>query len=74
MRHLSAFIMEMNLSPAGLHRSELTAGEIADEMDKERKYLQLTAADYLVRVNEIRTKKGVALLQGMLEYYRAQYK
>ena len=66
-------------------------------MEKERKYLQLTAAEYLIRVNEIRYddtqipnqkiyhliqfffayfrgKKGVNLLQQMLEYYKAQYK
>ena len=59
---------------SGLHRSELTAGEIADEMEKERKYLQLTTSEYLVRANEIRTKKGVNLLQQMLEYYKAQLK
>ena len=59
---------------AGLHRSEITAGEIADELDKERKYLQLTTAEYLVRMNEIRTKKGVNLLQQMLEYYKSQLK
>ncbi len=43
-------------------------------MDKERKYLQLTTADYLIRTNEIRTKKGVNLLQQMLEYYKSQLK
>jgi Arf-GAP/SH3 domain/ANK repeat/PH domain-containing protein len=52
----------------------LTPGEIADEMDKERKYLQLTTAEYLIKINEIRTKKGVNLLQQMLEYYREQFK
>lgn len=56
----------------GLHRSDLTAGEIADEMDKERKYLQLTTTEYLIKLNEIRTKKGVHLLQNLLDYYRAQ--
>ena len=59
---------------AGLHRSEFVAGEIAEDLDKERKYLQLTAADYLIKVNECRTKKGVNLLQQMLDYYQAQYK
>jgi hypothetical protein len=57
-----------------LHRSEFTAGEIAEEMEKERKYLQLTTADYLIKVNEIRTKKSVDLLQHLLEYYKAQYR
>jgi Arf-GAP/SH3 domain/ANK repeat/PH domain-containing protein len=59
---------------AGLHRGDLTAGEIADEMDKERKYLQLSMAEYLIRVNEIKSKKGVQLLNQMLEYYKAQCK
>ena len=38
---------------AGMIRSELAAGEIAEEMDKERKYLQIAIADYMVKVNEI---------------------
>lgn len=59
---------------AGLHRSELTAGEIAEEMEKERKYLQLTTAEYLLKVNEIRSKKGVDLLEQMVDYYKAQHK
>ena len=58
----------------GLHRSELTAGEIADEMEKERKYLQLTTSEYLLRINEIRTKKGADLLQHLIKYYHAQHK
>lgn len=57
---------------AGMIRSELTAGEIAEETDKERKYLQIAAADYLVKVNEIKTKKGVEMLQHLVDYYRAQ--
>merc|ERR1711963_815509 len=59
---------------AGLHRSELTAGEIAEEMDKERKYLQLTTTEYLLKVNEVRSKKGVDLIEQLLEYYKAQHK
>ena len=57
---------------AGMIRSELTPGEIAEDLDKERKYLQIAIADYLVKVNEIKTKKGVELLQHLVEYYRAQ--
>ena len=49
-------------------------GEFADEMEKERKYLQLTTSDYLLRINEIRTKKGVDLLQHLIKYYHAQQK
>ena len=57
---------------AGMIRSELTAGEIAEEMDKERKYLQIAIADYMVKVNEIKTKKGVELLEHLVDYYKAQ--
>merc|ERR1719323_390128 len=57
---------------AGMIRSELTAGEIAEDLDKERKYLQIATADYMVKVNEIKTKKNVELLQHLIEYYRAQ--
>ena len=59
---------------AGLHRSELSAGEIAEEMEKERKYLQLTTSEYLLKINEIRTKKGVDFIEQLLDYYKAQHK
>jgi len=59
---------------AGLHKSELTAGEIAEEMEKERKYLQLTTSEYLLKINEIRTKKGVDFIEQLLDYYKAQHK
>ena len=59
---------------AGLHKSELTAGEIAEEMEKERKYLQLTTSEYLLKINEIRSKKGVEFIKHLLEYYKAQHK
>jgi len=57
---------------AGMIRSELTAGEIAEDLEKERKYLQIATADYLIKVNEIKTKKGVELLQHLVDYYQAQ--
>jgi len=59
---------------AGLHRSELTAGEIAEEMEKERKYLQLTTTEYLLKLNDIRSIKGVDLIEKLLEYYKSQHK
>lgn len=57
---------------AGMIRSELTAGEIAEDLEKERKYLQIATADYLIKANEIKTKKGVELLQHLVDYYHAQ--
>nr|CAH7733807.1 unnamed protein product [Callosobruchus chinensis] len=57
---------------AGLIRSEVTAAEIADEMEKERRLFQLAMCEYLIKYNEIKTKKGIDLLQSLVEYYHAQ--
>lgn len=59
---------------AGLIRTEITAAEVADEMEKERRLFQLQMCEYLIKVNEIKTKKGIELLQHLVEYYHAQTK
>ncbi|RWS08892.1 arf-GAP with SH3 domain: ANK repeat and PH domain-containing protein 2-like protein [Dinothrombium tinctorium] len=56
----------------GLIRTEISPAEIAEEMDKERKMYQLQMCEYLIKVNEIKTKKGVELLQHLVDYYHAQ--
>lgn len=57
---------------AGFIRTEVTSAEIADEMEKERKLFQLQMCEYLIKFNEIKTKKGIDLLQNLVEYYHAQ--
>ncbi|XP_020711402.1 arfGAP with SH3 domain, ANK repeat and PH domain-containing protein isoform X2 [Athalia rosae] len=57
---------------AGLIRTEVTPAEVADEMEKERRMFQLQMCEYLIKVNEIKTKKGIELLQHLVEYYHAQ--
>ncbi|XP_048489063.1 arfGAP with SH3 domain, ANK repeat and PH domain-containing protein isoform X2 [Plutella xylostella] len=57
---------------AGLIRTEVTPAEIADEMEKERRLFQLQMCEYLIKFNEIKTKKGIELLQHLVEYYHAQ--
>jgi Arf-GAP/SH3 domain/ANK repeat/PH domain-containing protein len=57
---------------AGLFRADVSSAEIAEELDKERKMFQLQMCDYLLKVNEIKTKKGVELLQHLIEFYHAQ--
>ncbi|XP_042212207.1 arf-GAP with SH3 domain, ANK repeat and PH domain-containing protein 1-like isoform X1 [Homarus americanus] len=59
---------------AGFFRLEVNASEIAEEMSKERKMFQLQMCDYLIKVNEIKTKKGVEFLQKLVEYYHAYCK
>lgn len=58
----------------GMIRSEVSAAEIAEEMEKERRVFQLQMCEYLIKFNEIKTKKGIELLQHLVEYYHAQNK
>ncbi|XP_026093405.1 arf-GAP with SH3 domain, ANK repeat and PH domain-containing protein 1-like isoform X3 [Carassius auratus] len=56
----------------GMIRTEITGAEIAEEMEKERRLFQLQMCEYLIKVNEIKTKKGVDLLQNLIKYYHGQ--
>lgn len=56
----------------GMVRTEISPAEIAEELDKEKKWLQLQMCEYLLKANEIKTKKGVELLQHLVDYYHAQ--
>uniref|UniRef100_A0A8C2Q0T1 ArfGAP with SH3 domain, ankyrin repeat and PH domain 2b n=1 Tax=Cyprinus carpio TaxID=7962 RepID=A0A8C2Q0T1_CYPCA len=56
----------------GLIRTEVSGGEIAEEMEKERRLFQLQMCEYLIKVNEIKVKKGVDLLQNLIKFFHAQ--
>ncbi|KPP80191.1 arf-GAP with SH3 domain, ANK repeat and PH domain-containing protein 2-like, partial [Scleropages formosus] len=56
----------------GMVRTEVSGGEIAEELEKERRMFQLQMCEYLIRVNEIKTKKGVDLLQNLIKHYYSQ--
>ncbi|TRY91496.1 hypothetical protein DNTS_029473 [Danionella cerebrum] len=56
----------------GMVRTEVSGGEIAEEMEKERRMFQLHMCEYLIKVNEIKTKKGVDLLQNLIKHYYSQ--
>lgn len=93
-------------------RTEISGAEIAEEMEKERRFFQLQMCEvridsfhwrilscgcnrhflcsvcvcvyasvssigllqYLLKVNEIKIKKGVDLLQNLIKYFHAQCK
>ncbi|KAH0619025.1 hypothetical protein JD844_018628 [Phrynosoma platyrhinos] len=58
----------------GMVRTEVVGGEIAEEMEKERRMFQLHMCEYLIKVNEIKTKKGVDLLQNNINHCNSQFK
>ncbi|CAH2292607.1 arf-GAP with SH3 domain, ANK repeat and PH domain-containing 2-like isoform X1 [Pelobates cultripes] len=56
----------------GMVRNEVAGGEIAEEMEKERRMFQLQMCEYLIKVNEIKSKKGADLLQNLIKHYTSQ--
>ncbi|XP_060766381.1 arf-GAP with SH3 domain, ANK repeat and PH domain-containing protein 1 isoform X2 [Neoarius graeffei] len=56
----------------GMVRTEVSGGEIAEELEKERRMFQLQMCEYLIKVNEIKSKKGVDLLQNLVKHYYSQ--
>lgn len=55
----------------GMVRTEVSPAEIADEMEKERRFYQLQTCEYLLKYKEVKTKTGIELLQHLIEYYHA---
>ncbi|NWX24676.1 ASAP1 protein, partial [Aegotheles bennettii] len=56
----------------GMVKSGVSGVEIAEEMEKERRTFQLNMCEYLIKVNEIKTKKGIGLLQNHIKHCSSQ--
>ncbi|KAM5286177.1 arf-GAP with SH3 domain, ANK repeat and PH domain-containing protein 1-like [Hipposideros larvatus] len=52
--------------------TEIAGAETSKKMEQERHLFQLQMCEYLIKVNETKTKKSVDLLQNLIEYNRAQ--
>lgn len=57
---------------AGLIRTTVSGPEIAEEMEKERRMFQLQMCEYLIKVNEIKSKKGAEMIQHLVEFFRSE--
>jgi len=44
----------------------------SEETEKERKMFMYQSCEYLIKANEVKVKKGVELVQHLIEYYHAQ--
>nr|XP_032810792.1 arf-GAP with SH3 domain, ANK repeat and PH domain-containing protein 1-like [Petromyzon marinus] len=57
----------------GMIRNEITGAEIAEDLEKERRMFQLQMCEYLIKVNDINTKKGVDIMHSFILYFQTQY-
>uniref|UniRef100_A0A8C3AN58 Un-named sa1614 n=1 Tax=Cyclopterus lumpus TaxID=8103 RepID=A0A8C3AN58_CYCLU len=55
----------------GMVRNEVSGAEVAEDLEKERRSFQLSMCEYLIKVNEIKTKRGVDLLQNLIKHYHS---
>uniref|UniRef100_UPI00358F0F9D arf-GAP with SH3 domain, ANK repeat and PH domain-containing protein 1-like isoform X1 n=2 Tax=Myxine glutinosa TaxID=7769 RepID=UPI00358F0F9D len=53
-------------------RGEILGAEVAEEMQKERRLFQLHMCEYLIKANDIKSKKGVDFLQNLIKYYHTE--
>lgn len=55
----------------GMVRTEVSGAEMAEELHNERRSFQLSMCEYLIKVNEIKTKRGVDLLHNLNKHYHS---
>ncbi|KAL5105730.1 Arf-GAP with SH3 domain ANK repeat and PH domain-containing protein 1 [Taenia crassiceps] len=57
------------MKETGLYTPESFTVEMAENLEKERRRLQLEVCEYFIKVNEVKSKKGSDFLQHLVDFY-----
>ncbi|BHF83850.1 Arf-GAP with SH3 domain, ANK repeat and PH domain-containing protein 1 [Sparganum proliferum] len=59
------------MKESGVYMPDVFTAEMAEDLEKERRRLQLEVCEYLIKVNEVKSKKGADFLQHFIDFYHA---